>query len=101
MAGIACGVVGLAAIGTGIYFYKRATQYSDRVSDATTWSSSDYDAGQSAVTMQWVFYGIGGGALATGTVLYLLGHFQSHRPVVSMTPMVGPGLAGLAAGGSF
>lgn len=102
VAGIACGVVGLASIGTGIYFYTRATHYSDQVSDATKWSSSDYDAGKSAVTMQWVFYGIGGGALATGTVLYLLGLFHSERPAgVSMTPMVGPGIAGLSARGGF
>jgi tetratricopeptide (TPR) repeat protein len=102
VAGIACGVVGLASIGTGIYFYTRASHYSDKVSDATKWNSTDYDAGKSAVTMQWVFYGIGGGALATGTVLYLLGLFHSESPAsVSMTPMVGPGIAGLSARGGF
>jgi hypothetical protein len=102
VAGIACGVVGLASIGTGIYFYSRASHYSDKVSDATKWNSTDYDAGKSAVTMQWVFYGIGGGALATGTVLYLLGLFHSESPAgVSMTAMVGPGIAGLSARGGF
>jgi hypothetical protein len=102
VAGIVCGAVGLASIGTGVYFYARAKAYSDRVSSARTWNSSDYQAGKDAETMQWVFYGIGAGATITGAVLYLVGRLASVGPVnVSVAPILVPGAAGIGAQGVF
>jgi hypothetical protein len=103
IAGIACGVLGLASIGTAIYYYyARATSLSDQVSTANPASPSDYQAGKDAETRQWVFYGVGGAAIATGAVLYLLGHSQSAAPAqVSLAPVLGPGSAGLSARGRF
>jgi hypothetical protein len=101
--GIACGLVGLAAVGTGVYFYTQASYYSDKVAKQAVRNPSDEDAGVRAETMQWVFYGIGGAALATGTVLYLLGRNQAAKGDgrVAVAPLLGPGLAGLSAQGAF
>jgi tetratricopeptide (TPR) repeat protein len=103
VAGIVCGAAGLASIGTAIYFYTRAVSLSDKITaaDASTSSSSDYQAGNDAETMQWVFYGVGAAALATGAVLYLLGSSSSASTVTTVAPMVGPGIAGLSAQGTF
>jgi tetratricopeptide (TPR) repeat protein len=102
IAGIACGAVGLASIGAAIYFYTRASSLSDKVSTDNPASASDYQAGKDAETMQWVFYSVGAGAIATGAVLYLLGHYQSTAPAqMSLAPIFGPGAAGLSARGAF
>ena len=102
VAGIVCGVAGLASIGTAIYFYTRAVSLSDKVSNSDA-PVSDYRSGKSAETMQWVFYSVGAGALATGTVLYLLGWPSSAagQAATGVTPMFGPGIAGLSAQGKF
>jgi hypothetical protein len=103
VAGIACGVVGVAAIAAGVYFYTRARSYSDKVSNQITPDPSDESSGKNAETMQWVFYGIGGAAIATGTVLYVLGWppADGNRARASITPLLGPGLAGISAQGAF
>jgi tetratricopeptide (TPR) repeat protein len=102
-AGIVCGAAGLASIGTAVYFYTRAASLSDRVSSSDAPTSSDYQAGKDAETMQWVFYGVGAAALATGAVLYWLGSSSSaFAPTATVVaPMVGPGIAGLSAQGTF
>ena len=102
-AGVVCGAVGLASIGTAIYYYTRAKSFSNKVSNATIPNTSDEQAGQNAETMQWVFYGAGAGVLATGTLLYLLGWptADASRSVAGVAPMIGPGLAGISAHGAF
>jgi hypothetical protein len=101
IAGIACGAVGVASIGTAIYYYTRATSLSDKVTGANPASPSDYQAGKDAQTMQWVFYGVGAGVLATGAALYLLGYSQASSAQVGLAPMLGPRTAGLSARGGF
>ena len=101
IAGITCGAVGLASIGTAVYYYTRATSLSDKVTGANPASLSDYQAGKDAQTMQWVFYSVGAGALATGAVLYLLGYSQASSAEVGLAPMLGPRTAGLSARGGF
>jgi tetratricopeptide (TPR) repeat protein len=104
IAGIACGGLALAAIGTGIYYYTRATTLSDRVTNSPAPTAADDQAGRDAVTMQWVFFSVGGAALATGGVLYWLGTVQGSRAQSSqawLAPLLGPGLAGLSAQGAF
>jgi hypothetical protein len=51
--------------------------------------------------MQWVFYGVGAGALVTGAALYLLGYSQTTTAEVSLAPILGPRTAGLSARGGF
>jgi len=101
IAGIACGVVGLGSIATAIYFYTRARSLSDKISKQDVPDPSDVSSGENAETMQWVFYGIGGAAIATGTVLYVLGWRSAGTGHASLAPMVGPGLAGIWARGAF
>jgi hypothetical protein len=102
IAGVAVGIAGLASVGAGIYYYSRARDMSDKVSnsDQPTWS--DQQAGKNAETMQWIFYGVGGAAVASGTVLYLVGNSASRRgQVAKVAPILGPNLVGLAAQGVF
>lgn len=103
MAGIAAGVLGLAAVGTGIYDFTQARSYSDKVSAQPVHDPSDDSAGKHAQTMQWVFYSAGAAAIATGTALYVLGwpSADTHRATTAISPMLGPGLAGLSAQGGF
>ncbi len=102
VAGVVCGAAGLASLGTAIYFYSRAVSLSNRVSNSDA-PDSDYRSGKSAETMQWIFYSVGAGALVTGSILYYLGW---RSPTASTTetgvaPMLGSGVAGLSAQGSF
>jgi hypothetical protein len=101
IAGIACGALGLAAIGTGIYFYTRASSLSDKLSSSNSPSASDFKSGKNAETMQWVFYGVGAAALATGSVVYYLGWRAAASGATAVAPLVGPGFAGLSAQGAF
>jgi hypothetical protein len=101
IAGIACGVVGGGAIATAVYFYTRARSYSDKVSKERPVNPADVSAGNDVEKMQWVFYGIGGAAVATGVVLYALGSRVGEVGHAGVAPMVGPGLAGISAQGSF
>jgi len=103
IAGITCGVVGATSVGAGIYYYTQAKSYSDKVSGQTIPNPSDESAGKHAQTMQWVFYSAGAAAIATGTVLYVLGWKAANasQATASVSPMLGPGLAGIAAQGSF
>ena len=101
IAGIACGALGLVSIGTAIYYYTRASALSDRITSSKAPSASDFKSGKNAETMQWVFYGVGAGALATGSVLYYLGWRASLPGATAVAPMVGPGFAGLSAQGAF
>ena len=101
IAGIACGVVGVGSIATAVYFYTRARSYSDKVSKERPVNPADVSAGNDAEKMQWVFYGLGGAAVATGTVLYLLGSRSGDGGRASVAPLVGAGLAGITAQGSF
>jgi len=103
IAGIACGVVGLASVGTAVYFYTQAKSYSDKVSGQTVPNPSDESAGKHAQTMQWVFYGAGAAAIATGTVLYVLGWQagDSGGARAGIAPIFGPGVAGISAQGAF
>jgi hypothetical protein len=103
IAGIACGVVGVGSVATAIYFYFRARSFSDKVSNQEVPNPSDETSGKHAETMQWVFYGIGGAALASGVVLSVLGWptTDGGRSTVGIAPFVGPGLAGVSAQRAF
>jgi hypothetical protein len=94
VAGIVTSAAGVASIVTAIYFYTRARHYSDIVSNDRNHTAADEQSGPNAETAQWVFYSVGAAALTTGAVLYWLG-WPSVRPVV------GPGIAGISAGGTF
>jgi hypothetical protein len=96
-------VVGFGSVGAAIYYYTQAKSYSDKVSGQTVPNPSDESAGKHAQTMQWVFYGAGAAAIATGTVLYVLGWRAADggRTVAGVAPMLGPGSAGISVQGAF
>jgi len=103
VAGVACAALGLASIGTAVYFYTRALSLSDKVNNSDAPSPLDHEAGKNAQTMQWVFYGAGAAAVATGSLLYYLGWRAADLGPSANTvaPWVAPGMAGLAAKGAF
>lgn len=102
IAGLVCASAGLASIGAGIYYYTQARSFSDKISSETTWNPSDNQAGKNAQTMQWVFYGIGAAATATGALLFILGSRDSATSTtVALSPILAPNSAGLSAKGSF
>jgi tetratricopeptide (TPR) repeat protein len=101
IAGMACGAAGLISVGIAVYYYSRARSLSNSVTNSQHPTASDDQAGRDAQTMQWVFYGIGAGALAAGTVLYLLGWPPKESGRTLAAPIVGPGLVGISAQGTF
>jgi hypothetical protein len=104
IAGIGCGVLGVASVGAGVYYYTQAKSYSNKVAgQGANPNPADASAGKHAQTMQWVFYSTGAAAIATGTVLYVLGWPSSDagRVTTGVAPMFGPGVAGISAQGAF
>jgi tetratricopeptide (TPR) repeat protein len=93
IAGIITAAVGVASIGTAIYFYARARSYSDIVSNYRYHTAAAEQAGRDCETAQWVLYSVGAVVLATGAVLYWRG--------MDVKPVVTPGLAGISMGGTF
>jgi len=102
LAGIVCGAAGVLAVGVGIAYSAHAQSLSDSANRALIYNQADYDHGKTAETMQWIFYSAGAAAIATGTVLYVYGWRRSAKQTnVSLAPVMGPGVAGLAAHGAF
>jgi hypothetical protein len=104
IAGVACGAVGVASVATAIYYYTQARSYSDKVSgQGANPNPADESSGKHAQTMQWVFYSAGAAAIATGTVLYILGWpaADTGNTTAGIAPMLGPGVAGISAQGAF
>jgi tetratricopeptide (TPR) repeat protein len=107
--GLVAAGVGVAAIGTGVYFSLQAKDKSDQVAEACPAASpcdwnpmleSLQSDGQSAQTTATVLYVVGGAAIAGGVVLYILGANEaSAAPQVAFVPRRGGG--SLAATWSF
>jgi hypothetical protein len=76
-----------------------------RFPNQTIPNPSDESAGKHAQTMQWVFYSVGAAAIATGTVLYVLGWPSATRcharSCQHFARCLAPGLAGISAQGAF
>ena len=83
---------GIALALTGVYFGAKARSLGDEVTTACAhgcdWSTvagKDAD-GRSAERKQWLFYGLGATALATGGVLYWLGTRERPTSPVAVVP---------------
>jgi hypothetical protein len=104
IAGIAVGVVGVAALAGGIACGVLAQKNGDDLThlDQTmgTFSSGKERAGKNEQLAEGVLLGVGGAALITGAVLIALDQRAKHRRLAAL-PSFGPGLAGLAVGGDF
>jgi tetratricopeptide (TPR) repeat protein len=98
IAGAAIGAVGVAALVGGIVSSVLAQQASDKVV-STANSSGTYDPsvqqqGKTAQAAAIALYAIGGAAVATGTVLLVLGQRKKSAAAAMLAPTVGPQYAG-------
>jgi tetratricopeptide (TPR) repeat protein len=99
LGGIVLGAAGVgilgAGIGLGVAALSAQSQLSKLAHDRGTWSSSQadvYQRGKAEATSATALYAVGGVALATGVVLYLIGRHRDHTRFA-----VAPGLGGAQA----
>ena len=94
-AGYAVGGAGIVLVVTGVYFGAKARRLGNEVSDACKdgcdWALvEDKDAeGKSAEKTQYVLYGVGAAALATGAVLWWMGNKEAKSGSVAVMPAHG------------
>ena len=107
-------ITGLAAMGTGVVAAVVGVGYTvkmeglenrvEKPDDNTYNDRVDSDA-RRAAKISYVFYGVGGGLAVTGAVLYWLGGRERAEPrsgrAMTLSPLVGPGMAGVSASGCF
>ena len=112
--GRALGVAGWTAVGTGAALAVVAGVLGDladrersaveNADPGTEWKpglSGRADAFDRYRTGAWVAAGVGAAALVTGTVLLIVGRKGRRAERVTLTPVIGPGGAGLSLGGRF
>jgi tetratricopeptide (TPR) repeat protein len=96
VAGIIAASVGVAAIGTGIGLALKANSL-----ETSTYSKSREDDRSSLKTWSLVSYGVGGAAIATGAILYIIGWPNQSSSNVAFIPALGPAGASLSFRGKF
>jgi tetratricopeptide (TPR) repeat protein len=101
--GIVSGGIGVVALGAGVFFGLRAKKINDEAADWDVFDPDRFAKGEAAERNMIICVSVGGAALVTGGVLYLLGHRAGARAErrMSIAPVLLPDGAGLAAGGSF
>lgn len=100
IAGIVCGAVGVAAIGAGVGFaLKTQSISSNEAKNGPT--KAQEDERKKYETLGWVSYGMGGAALATGVVLYLLGWPSDASTTVAVLPSANSAGATVILGRNF
>lgn len=105
IAGFAVGGFGVVALALGGVFTGLASDANRHIVTGNTWSSSTEDRRNTYQALDAAFFAIGGVAVATGVVLYLIGRHDERKryPVerVQLTPAVGTRFAGLNLAGGF
>lgn len=96
IAGIVVASVGVAAIGTGVGLALKANSLS-----TSTYSKSREDERSSLKTWSLVTYGVGGAAIATGVVLYVIGWNRQSSSNLAFIPAVAADGASLSLRGRF
>jgi hypothetical protein len=93
--GVVTASLGALAVIGGFYMGLRSRELSDEVARDATFSRSKNDEAHRDQTLEWVGYGVGAAALITGCVIYLrAGKLQPETPAATVTPVIGPNLAG-------
>jgi len=103
VAGIVCGSVGVASIVIGALYGLKTQSLSHRVATAPQFNPKDDSDGLAAQKSQGFFYLVGVLAAAVGGGLYYYGvrAARENASNLSLSPVLGPGTAGLAATGVF
>jgi len=99
IAGIATGAAGVACIGIGIAFGAAAKSAADSVSQQ--YNAGTESDGKRDATLQWVGYGVGVAALATGVILYVRGMPSDKPPEKTAALRLRGGAALDRNGGAF
>jgi tetratricopeptide (TPR) repeat protein len=101
IAGIVLGSVGLAGIGTGIIFGVHSKTLYDEARQGSYNKAKD-DSSKTFQTLEWVSIGVGGAAVATGIILYIIGATaKDSNRTVALVPLLTPGMAGFALAGAL
>ena len=85
--GLISGGVGVVALGLGTYFALDArSAASDAESGTGTWDPSVQTRGRNAQRNARISLAVGGAAVVTGAVLYILGRSRASESSVAVTP---------------
>jgi tetratricopeptide (TPR) repeat protein len=105
IAGFAVAGAGIAGLALGGAFLGLAGSANNQIVSGTMWSESQQSRRDSFVAANIACFAIGGAAVATGLVLYLVGRHDAHKQYplerLNLTPTVGPQGAGATLTGSF
>jgi tetratricopeptide (TPR) repeat protein len=97
--GVVVSCVGLAGIGTGVFFGIHSNSLYTQARQGT-WDPAKDDSSKTFQVLEWVSLGVGGAAVATGIVLYIVGATaKSPSETVSFVPLLAPGVTGIALAG--
>jgi hypothetical protein len=103
IAGIVCGGVGVGLVVVGAVYGVEAQSLSHKVATAGQFNPKDDSAGLAAQKAEGGFYLLGAVVALVGGALYYYGVRAAHETPsnLSLSPVLGPGTAGLAAMGAF
>jgi tetratricopeptide (TPR) repeat protein len=103
IAGLTCGGLGVVAVGLGLLEGVMAYYASRKVATEAQFNPSEDTAGKRFQDAELGYYVVGAGLLATGAVLYYFGARAARTTPsgLSLSPVLGPGTAGLSAVGVF
>jgi hypothetical protein len=108
ISGIAVGTAGVGLLGAGIAFGVLAKNASDdltRLAKAGMFAYNKQQDGKRDQVLEAVLLGIGGAAIATGAVLYVLGRRDAHRLAdrrgFSLAPTMSSRFVGVTAQARF
>jgi hypothetical protein len=103
VSGIAVGVVGIAAITTGMILAAKTRTLTDELNSA--YNRDKAATRDSYETWGWVSYGVGAAALVAGATLYIWGsraaESEPETSAVSILPILGPGTGGVLLRGAY
>jgi len=103
VSGIAVGVVGIAAIATGVILATKTRALTDELNK--TYNRDKAATRDSYETWGWVSYGVGAAALVAGTTLCIFGwragKAEPETSIVSVLPILGPGTGGVLLRGAY
>jgi serine/threonine-protein kinase len=104
--GLVVGGVGVVGLGVGTIFGLNAISHEKKADKACSptlcqeqGGQDESDSAHHAAVISNVAFGVGGGLIAVGALVYLLAPTKSEA--VGVTPLLAPGFAGLSVGGKL